>query len=100
MKLTSNVEFDFKLINGQEKTDGVEEKEVMNGEFYIVENGEVIGGLSISTYLGDRYVSAETPDINFSIDEWVAFLSKIKERFDLDGSQSIMMNKFPQSFAM
>lgn len=95
MKLTSTMVFDFQLIEEQNQKSGVKEKEAMNGEFYILENGEVIGGLSVSMYGGERYVSVETPDTNFTIDEWVAFISEMKDRFQLNGSQSIMMNKYP-----
>ncbi|PLS19095.1 hypothetical protein CVD28_01425 [Bacillus sp. M6-12] len=100
MKLTSTMVFDFQLIEEQGKKSGVKGREALTGEFYILKNGEIIGGLSVSNYYGEQCVSIETPDANFTIDEWIIFVSEMKERFLLEGSQPIMMNKYPQSFAM
>jgi hypothetical protein len=101
MELTSKKAFDFQLIQAQSSAKN--EKEVMNGDFYILESGEVIGSLSVTNITGERYVSAETPDVNFTIDQWVVFIEQIKERFQLEGSQRFMVNKYPhalEQFAM
>lgn len=94
MELTSEKVFNFMKVEGQET-----ETKSLDGDFFIMNGDECIGEVSVSTMYGSRNVSAETPDTNLSIVEWMTFLIQLKERFQLEDTQEVMMNKHPASFA-
>lgn len=92
MGLTSKKAFDFVLIEGQNQ-----EQESLDGDFFIMSGEACIGELSVSSMYGKRSVSAETPDVNFTIEEWIIFMAVIKERFQLENTQEVMINRYPSS---
>lgn len=92
MELTSKKAFDFVLIEGQNQ-----EKESLDGDFFIMSGEACIGELSVSSMYGKRSVSAETPEVNFTIEEWIVFMALIKERFQLENVQEVMINRYPSS---
>lgn len=92
MGLTSKKVFDFVSIQGN-----TQNEEVLEGDFYIMSGESCIGELSVSPMYDKRTVSAETPDVNFTIEEWLVFMEMLKERFKLEDSQEVMVNRYPSS---
>lgn len=92
MGLKSKKAFDFVLIEGQKQ-----EKESLDGDFFIMSGEDCIGELSVSSLYGKRSVSAETSDVNFTIEEWIVFMKLIQERFHLENEQEVMVNRYPAS---
>lgn len=99
MELTSVNGFDFKLINKQMENSSETSKQI-NGDFSILHNGNSVGLLTVTSFYDSSQVSMEVPEVNFSISEWLSLLNLVKQVFQLKDTQSIMMNKYPQSFEM
>lgn len=100
MELTSTTGFDFKLIHKQKMETTSENDQQVNGDFSILHNGNTVGLLTVTSFYDRSQVSMEVPEVNFSISEWLSLLNLVKQVFQLKDTQSIMLNKYPQSFEM
>lgn len=67
------------------------------GDFEILYYGKSIGYISIATAFDSQYVSVDTPDVNFSLKDWICFLTLIQETFNISDAQKIMVNKYPHA---
>lgn len=92
MRLASQKVFDFVSIQGEHQS-----QESLDGDFFIMNGEQCIGELSVCSTYGRCSVSAETPDINLTIQEWLVFMESIQERFNLEDSQEVMINRYPSS---
>jgi hypothetical protein len=104
MNIATEMEFDFKLVDEGIKEEwlerGVQENEVMEGEFFILEKGKNIGVVDVNTFNGIKYVSVNIPEVHFTVEEWISFMNQVKERFRLPSYQEIMVNVHPTSYAV
>jgi hypothetical protein len=104
MNIATEMEFDFKLTDEGIKEEwlekGVQEDEVMEGEFFILERGRTVGVVDVNTFNGIKYVSVNITDVHFTIEEWISFMNQVKKRFRLPTYQEIMVNVHPISYAV